>query len=35
VEAKVTMRHFEDAVRKVKNQREMKPGTKSGHVQYG
>jgi transitional endoplasmic reticulum ATPase len=35
MEAKVTMRHFEDAVRKVKNQREMKPGTKSGHVQYG
>jgi transitional endoplasmic reticulum ATPase len=34
VEAKVTMRHFEDAVRKVKNQREMKPGTKSGLIQY-
>ncbi|MDR4510534.1 MAG: CDC48 family AAA ATPase [Nitrososphaeraceae archaeon] len=34
MEAKVTMHHFEDAVRKVKNQREMKPGMKSGLVQY-
>ena len=35
MEAKVTMHHFEDAVRKVKNQREMKPGMKSAHSQYG
>ncbi len=34
MEAKVTMHHFENAVKKVKNQREMKPGTKSGLVQY-
>ena len=34
-EAKVSMHHFEDAVRKVRSQREMKPGSKSGHSQYG
>jgi transitional endoplasmic reticulum ATPase len=35
VEASVTMRHFEDAVRKVRTQRDMKPGMKASHYQYG
>ena len=33
-EAKVSMHHFEDAVRKVRSQREMKPGSKNTLVQY-
>ena len=35
MEASVTMRHFEDAVRKVRTQRDMKPGMKASHYQYG
>jgi transitional endoplasmic reticulum ATPase len=35
MEAYVTMRHFEDAVRKVRSQRDMKPGMKASHLQYG
>jgi transitional endoplasmic reticulum ATPase len=34
MEASVTMRHFEDAVRKVRTQRDMKPGMKASHYQY-
>lgn len=33
-DAKVTMHHFEEAVKKVKTQREMKPGSKSAMAQY-
>ena len=35
MEAHVNMRHFEDAVRKVRTQRDMKPGMKASHYQYG
>jgi transitional endoplasmic reticulum ATPase len=35
MEASVTMHHFEDAVRKVRTQRDMKPGMKASHYQYG
>jgi transitional endoplasmic reticulum ATPase len=35
MEAHVDMRHFEDAVRKVRTQRDMKPGMKASHYQYG
>jgi transitional endoplasmic reticulum ATPase len=34
MEASVTMHHFEDAVRKVRTQRDMKPGMKASHYQY-
>jgi transitional endoplasmic reticulum ATPase len=34
VEASVTMRHFEDAVRKVRTQRDMKPGMKDTLVHF-
>ena len=33
-EAHVTMKHFEDAVKKIKTQREMKPGEKVTLSQY-
>src|SRR6187200_118667 len=32
MEAFVTMRHFEDVVRKVRSQRDMKPGMKASHL---
>lgn len=35
MEANVAMRNFEDAVRKVRTQRDMKPGMKASHYQYG
>jgi transitional endoplasmic reticulum ATPase len=35
MEASVAMRNFEDAVRKVRTQRDMKPGMKASHYQYG
>ena len=35
MEATVAMRNFEDAVRKVRTQRDMKPGMKASHYQYG
>jgi hypothetical protein len=35
MEAYVTMRNFEDGVRKVRSQRDMKPGMKASHLQYG
>jgi transitional endoplasmic reticulum ATPase len=33
-EAYVSMRHFEEAVKKIKNQKEMKPGEKETMLQY-
>jgi len=35
MEVYVVMRNFEDAVRMVRSQRDMKPGMKASHLQYG
>jgi transitional endoplasmic reticulum ATPase len=34
-EAEITMRHFEEAVKKIKKEREMKPDGKAAMSQYG